>query len=334
MLPLLLRLWAFVPELWIHSLIEVLEWLSLIGACDFEKNFDSQKYTSWVASHWWIPILAIVIYLIVIFGGKKIMNEREAFDLKVPLALWNICLSLFSFLGALRTGPYLIAMILKTSIIGTQCDNTWYKGHAGCWALLMMVSKFPELIDTIFVVLRKKDLIFLHWYHHVTVLLFCWQSFIAQPKSGIYFVAMNYSVHAVMYFYYFLQACKIRAPKWVPPAITSMQITQMVIGTMVCIGGWILHFGHEGCETDVPLLIAGALMYGSYFYLFSVFAVKRYGPSEKEGEKKKTSVAKEKTSSRSRSVSRKVKDVNNDPSEDSNAKPKRSRSTKAKVKAN
>lgn len=35
----------------------------------------------------------------------------------------------------------------------------------------------PELVDTLFIVLRKKPLIFLHWYHHITVLLFCWHAF-------------------------------------------------------------------------------------------------------------------------------------------------------------
>ena len=35
------------------------------------------------------------------------------------------------------------------------------------------VSKVFELWDTFFIVVRKRPLILLHWYHHVTVLCVC-----------------------------------------------------------------------------------------------------------------------------------------------------------------
>jgi elongation of very long chain fatty acids protein 6 len=34
---------------------------------------------------------------------------------------------------------------------------------AGYWAFVWCVSKIPELIDTLFIVLRKKPLMFMHW---------------------------------------------------------------------------------------------------------------------------------------------------------------------------
>lgn len=58
-----------------------------------------------------------------------------------------------------------------------------------------VLVQIPELGDTVFVVLRKKPLIFLHWYHHVTVLLYCWHSYYEQTTYGLYFISMNYTVH-------------------------------------------------------------------------------------------------------------------------------------------
>jgi hypothetical protein len=38
------------------------------------------------------------------------------------------------------------------------------------WMSFFTVSKIFELWDTFFIVVRKRPLILLHWYHHVTVL--------------------------------------------------------------------------------------------------------------------------------------------------------------------
>ena len=42
-------------------------------------------------------------------------------------------------------------------------------GPVGLWVGLFIFSKIPELLDTVFLVLQKKRVIFLHWFHHVTV---------------------------------------------------------------------------------------------------------------------------------------------------------------------
>ena len=102
-------------------------------------------------------------------------------------------------------------------------------------------------------------------------------SYSSMAGSGLYFVAMNYSVHALMYGYYCLQALKM-CPKTFPAVlITLSQIAQMFVGTGVCCSAWYFtFFSKNSCHNDMSNLIAGALMYASYLYLFSEFAVKRY----------------------------------------------------------
>lgn len=200
----------------------------------------------------------------------------------MPLAIWNALLCIFSFIGMCRTVPYLFAFILTKPYEDTVCSapmETWGVGTTGFWVMLFIFSKTPELGDTLFIVLRKKPLIFLHWYHHVTVLLFCWNAYATAAGSGLYFVAMNYTVHALMYGYYCLQALNL-CPKSFPPAlITLAQIAQMLVGTGVCVSAWYFKFfGSSGtmCHNDMTNLLAGAAMYGSYLYLFVEFAVCRY----------------------------------------------------------
>jgi len=65
-----------------------------------------------------------------------------------------------------------------------------------------------------------------HRYHHASVLLVSWFSY-TTLMPALYFITINYSVHAIMYFYFFLMAIN-RKPKWFNPIyITIVQISQV-----------------------------------------------------------------------------------------------------------
>lgn len=71
---------------------------------------------------------------------------------------------------------------------------------------------------------------FLHWYHHVSVLLFTWDTHVRDSSSSRYFVVINFLVHSVMYTYYAVMAIGVRSIASVSIFITSLQIIQMAIG--------------------------------------------------------------------------------------------------------
>ena len=211
--------------------------------------------------------------------GKKIMDTKQAFDLKYPLAIWNAFLSLFSLLGTIKTLPYLLSYLLNNSYKDSICRNpneTWRNSTTGFWVMLFVISKIPELIDTVFIVLRKKKLIFLHWYHHITVLIYCWDAYANNVSSGLYFVSMNYFIHAIMYGYYCaksLNVCPNNFPSYI---ITMLQTTQMLIGSGICLSIWFYIYSDNNCEYNIYNLVFGSIMYLSYLYLFLDFAFKRF----------------------------------------------------------
>jgi hypothetical protein len=243
-----------------------------------------------------VPVVCVVVYMLFCYFGQKIMANYKAFDLVGPLAAWNLFLSLFSTYGAIRTVPHILHRIANVPFEDTVCEYSYVafgNGAAGLATQLFILSKIPELIDTVFIVLRKKPLIFLHWYHHVTVLLYCWNAYVTESSAGIYFVSMNYTVHAVMYFYYFLQAIRYM-PKWFPSwIITIMQISQMVIGTFIVCMSFYYHFyggvkyAPGECNNTPSNLAAGGIIYASYLYLFVEFAVKRFIFGATDAPKKK-----------------------------------------------
>ena len=236
------------------------------------QAWDSTPMTSYFREYYWIPILAVSLYVAVIFGGKLLMSQMRPFDLRWSLALWNLGLSVFSWMGAIRTVPHLLATIGTNGVYFSMCEpacGTFGIGDVGFWTCLFIISKFPELIDTVFIVLRKKPLIFLHWYHHATVLLYCWQSFSTQNSAGIYFIAMNFTVHAIMYGYYALKAVGLW-PRFIPSwIITILQLSQMIVGIVVSIMTYKFeHVDKRPCSVSYVSATSGAIMYFTYFILF------------------------------------------------------------------
>jgi elongation of very long chain fatty acids protein 6 len=267
---------------------------------DFEKTFDPLPMLHIMQdNNYVVPVAAVLVYVSFCYFGTKIMANQKPFGLETPLALWNLFLALFSAWGSLRTVPHMFLMLSTMTFEETICENVYKAyggGGVGFAVTLFCLSKIPELIDTVFIVLRKKPLIFLHWWHHVTVLLYCWNAYVATASNGMFFVSMNYTVHAVMYFYYFLQSVRM-LPKWFPSwIITIMQISQMFVGTfIVAMATYYYYYGGEKfapgtCNTNQSSLLAGGIIYGSYLYLFVEFALKRFVFGS--GEKKKKRVPK------------------------------------------
>mmetsp|Transcript_54620 Transcript_54620/g.116039 ORF Transcript_54620/g.116039 Transcript_54620/m.116039 type:complete len:307 (-) Transcript_54620:170-1090(-) len=248
----------------------------------FEKFYDPAETLGWMQLRPTFPIWSCILYLILITVGRSHMEKNPAWSWRRVLAAWNLSLSLFSTIGFLRTAPHLFHNLMSYPLREVMCGDpkeTYGSGSTGLWVQLFILSKFPELLDTFFIVVHKKPLIFLHWYHHVTVLLFCWHSYVTASPPGLFFVTMNYAVHAVMYGYYFLMAVGMR-PRWFNPiVVTLMQIAQMAVGVSVTALGFYFYSNPEEgriCNIQKENLTAGFIMYGSYFYLFLHFFLTRY----------------------------------------------------------
>jgi elongation of very long chain fatty acids protein 6 len=147
---------------------------------------------------------------------------------------------------------------------------------SGFWTWMFVLSKLPELGDTVFIVLRKQPLIFLHWYHHITVLLYSWFSYAEYTSSARWYVVMNYIVHSIMYTYYALRAMGYRPPKQFAMFITASQLSQMVVGCLV--NYWAYHYLQNGEECHISLtnIKLSFTMYLSYAMLFARFFHKSY----------------------------------------------------------
>jgi len=211
-----------------------------------------------------VPLLPFGIvgsYLVAVRLGLQAMKDRPAFDLQAPLTAWNALLAIFSAIGFTQTAP----TALRAAVCASEgCALAFRHGAPALWTTLFMLSKTPELLDTAFLILRKKQVSFLHVYHHSTVLVYCWLAFSLESPLGIYFASMNYGVHAVMYTYYLFSG----PLKRFAPVVTMLQIAQMSAGVCIAVMG-------SGCEPPLSLM-AAKVLYASYLVLFVRLYTKKF----------------------------------------------------------
>lgn len=220
------------------------------------------------------------------------MKDQESWKWRKTMAAWNLFLATLSLLGVVRVLPQLMYNYSTYTIEENFCDSPigrFGSGTTGLWVYFFCFSKFPELMDTFFLVIHKKPVIFLHWYHHFTVLSYCWHSLAVRSPTGIWFCTMNFAVHSIMYFYYFLMAIKMR-PKWFNPIwVTYAQISQMIVGVVVtAVACYYKNKRTDSCAIDTENNYAACIMYGSYLFLFMKFFVGRYLSSKIKATDKKT----------------------------------------------
>ncbi|CAD5220929.1 unnamed protein product [Bursaphelenchus okinawaensis] len=241
-----------------------------------EKKFDSVASTLWMQENWHHSIALSTFYIISLYAGQKIMESRKPFYLEGPLFYWNMFLAVFSLSGVVRMTPEMFWSVGSNSFEYSICTASFAQGVTGFWTEMFAMSKVFEFVDTWFIVLRKKPLIFLHWYHHVTVLVYTWHAYKDHTASGRWFIWMNYGVHALMYSYYALRAAQFRVPRLIAMTVTVLQIAQMVMGVYIGYRVFNIKSAGQSCQQTNENLYFSFLIYFSYFCLFCHFFYKAY----------------------------------------------------------
>ncbi|XP_023224886.1 very long chain fatty acid elongase 6-like isoform X2 [Centruroides vittatus] len=235
-----------------------------------EKTITEQINLIWIKNNWPQTFYWSAIYMMVIFSLQNYMKSRPAFNLRRPLIIWNLLLAVFSIFGTVRMLPGLYIVLRDFGFNFSVCNISFAKENhpVVLWLYVFMWSKVFEFGDTLFIVLRKQKLIFLHWYHHVATLIFTWYNVAHEISTGYWFCTMNYFVHSFMYTYYAMKAMKVSVPRYIAMCITISQILQMFAGCFVTILAFYNYQKGEYCEQTSRSLCFAFLLYFTYVIMF------------------------------------------------------------------
>jgi len=227
---------------------------------------------------WWSgPIFFSVIYLIMVTFGPGLMKNREEFRIKPYIFTYN----LYQCLMNIWTVVEMAREVYTNPIFPAMWGNVFVPGVAS-YRISFLVwvhynNKYVELLDTVWMVLRKKNeqISFLHCYHHM---LLIWSWFMVckiQLGGDTYFGSgVNSFIHIIMYGYYTLALLGVSCPwkKW----ITNCQMAQFcLVFSHSC---YVVYNG------NAPLILplAQAFVMLNMLVLFGMFYVKKYSKPGKD----------------------------------------------------
>ncbi|KRX49253.1 putative fatty acid elongation protein 3 [Trichinella nativa] len=220
--------------------------------------------------NWHHSVLWAAVYLMFVHAGPIFMRNRPALNLKRPLALWNAMFTMFSLMTTYKVAPELFDTLRSWGFVSSFCKRGhFFEGERSYWVALFYYSKLFELGDTVFIVLRKRPVVYLHYIHHFIVLLWCWCTYPLYMASARWGVFMNAVVHSAMYAYFFLVSLGARLPGFVKPFITGMQIVQFIIGSLICAIIFYMLTTAQPCDATK---LAGAIQLAIYVYLLTLFS--------------------------------------------------------------
>lgn len=258
-----------------------------------EDRFEFHASQRWFKDNWIIAVYASALYAITIFVLKQWMKHKtKGYEVRRWLFLWSTGLAVFSIIGSSINGTQLWSVINTDGFMSTLCISREDKQNGvipalamkryGLWSWCFVLSKVIELGDTYFIILKKQPLIFLHWYHHITVMLYTWYAYREFTAVNQWFLCINFCVHSIMYTYYSIRASGIyKPPIWVNMFITSLQILQMIVGLSLNLYVY-LNIGDPNWDCDsntgggLLVCYVSFAMYFSYFLLFIHFFISTY----------------------------------------------------------
>jgi len=215
------------------------------------------------------------------------MANRKPLSVKPFMIVHNIFLSVAS----------LVLLVLITSIIGKAfVDNDLFYvlcspelgkiGELEFYYYINYLLKYYELLDTVFLVVNKKPLDFLHVYHHSATLVLCYTQLWGNNTVQWLPITANLIVHTVMYYYYAQVALGNRV--WWKQWVTVLQIAQFILDVVAvnyCVYRRVL-FEYidpsvEECKGTMSAAWVGWFTLHSYLVLFIQFYNKTYKPKAK-----------------------------------------------------
>lgn len=233
----------------------------------FKKDFNwDREVPNWLSENYQWFLIPSFLYPVAV----QYLPGQFNYNLKYPLFCWNALLSVYSAVSFIMIAPHFFGRLVQHGYHESVClerrDESFFQLSYGRWIFIFVLSKIIEFGDTAFLLLRGRNVQFLHWYHHLATLAAAYVQAMRGSSLFEWATITNLAVHTWMYGHYAASSVmsSVRGNKW----LTNFQIAQMFHGMfMTC-------YHANYCNQGVDM--ASLLLFSIYAGLFMSFYVKKY----------------------------------------------------------
>jgi len=225
-------------------------------------------------------VFGLIVYFTSILALKKVLGTKK-FDLHYIQAAHNFMIFLLSLV--MFTSIFHEVFIVRMPQVGffeCFCDPPGLQPHGRMyfWVYIFYLSKFYEFLDTFLLVLKGKQLEFLHVYHHSLTVFNTWYALETFTSVTWVGTVLNTFVHCIMYWYYF--NLSLGHQYWWKRYLTQLQMTQFIINFSGLLYWFYLKPTYNCNGSSLTSLLCLWTMV-TFFLLFLRFYLRAYTAKKK-----------------------------------------------------
>jgi len=242
-------------------------------------NFNDFKPPFYQLDH---VVIAVISYLIILRVSTRLMKNQSPFTAKKLTAIHNLFLFIVSCIMLIGVLKSVFDIYLDGGWEGIAIDSKrkYRAGKLSFWMYVFYLTKPYEFIDTFIMIMKKRELNFLHVWHHCSTFLLVWITMTQEMSIQWLSISVNCFVHCWMYYYYFMASLGHQI--WWKRYLTQLQIFQF-IATVTINCSWIYFYltGRNPSGT-IEGFYFGMFIITSFLILFINFYIQNYQSNAKD----------------------------------------------------
>lgn len=202
--------------------------------------------------------------------------QEKPFNTRLVSAAHNLFLFLISVVMLFGVLTNVFKLWQEGGSSAILCDPTgsYRKSKMNFWVYIFYLTKPYEFIDTFIMIFKKRELNFLHVWHHCTTFLLVWVTQVQEMNIQWISVSANCLVHSFMYYYYFIASLGMQV--WWKRYLTLLQIMQFVVTILLNTYWGYAYMQGYNCKGNLFGFWFGMFIIFSFLVLFISFYIENY----------------------------------------------------------
>ena len=149
--------------------------------------------------HGYIPWISCALYTFIVLVIHRWMRYRPAVEFgSLVLPTWNALFVFTNIVVFMEVAPTRINVLWNFGWTHCICHFYSHVGPVAFWNCVFYFSKFIWLIDTVFIILRKKTLTPFRFFHHISLFMYTWYMY-TERQGLIWVLFLNALTTSVFY---------------------------------------------------------------------------------------------------------------------------------------